>query len=74
MAYNTYNSWQPNTGSQSYGVFTNPPSNVSNDNLRRVFGLGSRIAELSPAETPWFSILTRFLKIRLLILFLKQWK
>ncbi len=60
MAYNTYNTYNPNSGAGAYNSFTNPPSNISNDNIRRNYHLGSKIAELNPEETPFFTFLTKF--------------
>ena len=60
MAYNTYNTYNPNYGAGAYNSFTNPPSNISNDNIRRNYHLGSKIAELNPEETPFFTFLTKF--------------
>lgn len=59
MAYSTYNTYQPN-GTGLYNQFTNPPSNITNDNIRRNYGLGSKIAMLNPEETPFFTFLTKF--------------
>jgi len=56
-----YNSWTPNSGG-SFNQFTAPPSNITNDSLRRNYGLGSKIAEINPRETPFFTFLTRFAK------------
>ena len=61
MAYNTYNTYNPNSGAGAYNSFTNPPSNISNDNIRRNYHLGSKIAELNPEETPFFTFLTNTL-------------
>ena len=43
--------------------YSNPPSNVSLDNLRRTFDLSGMIQELRPVETPFFTYLTKVRKV-----------
>ena len=47
----------------AYNAYSNPPSNVSLDNLRRTFDLSGMIQELRPVETPFFTYLTKVRKV-----------
>ena len=47
----------------AYDAYSNPPSNVSLDNLRRTFDLSGMIQELRPVETPFFTYLTKVRKV-----------
>ena len=47
----------------TYNAYSNPPSNVSLDNLRRTFDLSNMIQELRPVETPFFTYLTKVRKV-----------
>lgn len=47
----------------TYNAYSNPPSNVSLDNLRRTFDLSGMIQELRPVETPFFTYLTKVRKV-----------
>ena len=47
----------------AYGDFTNPPTNVSLDNIRRTFDLSGMIAELRPLESPFFTYLTKVRRV-----------
>lgn len=42
-----------------YNATSNPPVEVSLDNLRRTFDLSQMVAELRPLETPFFTYLTK---------------
>lgn len=46
-----------------YNAYSNPPSNISLDNLRRTFDLSGMIQELRPVETPFFTYLTKVRKV-----------
>jgi len=48
-------------GQSTYNQFTNPPSNVSLDHLRREF-VGDMLYALSPQESQFFSMLSRYKK------------
>ncbi len=65
MADTYFFSTNPSGASNVYGkydAYTNPPSNVSLDNLRRGFDLSGMIAELKPYESPFFTYLTKVRK------------
>ncbi len=47
----------------TYNAYSNPPSNISLDNLRRTFDLSGMIQELRPVETPFFTYLTKVRKV-----------
>jgi hypothetical protein len=47
----------------AYNSFPTPPVNVSLDNIRRTFDLSSMIAELRPAESPFFTYLTKVRRV-----------
>lgn len=46
-----------------YNAYTNPPVDVSLDNLRRTFDLSGMIAELRPMESPFFTYLTKVRRV-----------
>ena len=50
-----------NPGQTTYNQFSNPPSNISNDNLRREY-IGDLIYAVNPAQTPFFGVMSRFMK------------
>lgn len=56
-----YPTTNANTGGL-YNSYSNPPANVSLDNLRRTFDLSEIIAELRPIESPFFTYLTKVRK------------
>lgn len=48
-------------GSTTYNQFTNPTINISNDNLRREY-IGDILYALDPQQTPFFGMMSRYMK------------